>query len=170
MTWDTFHLAALCKFVHQFVEVPDLLGQRCFDFLDSISTNGASDQAGMWIDTRFRKRLLKGYVRVYESIQIALREAGQPCYDFVQFFDRSPFFGTFATYSGYTEVNVILAIRSSCSLVVFMVILGQWHGRGTRCCGVPVNSHGEGLSSPDGVLLSLKRNSRTQHVSSTRER
>jgi hypothetical protein len=41
---NLFHFLSFCQLIHQFVEVPHLLGQRRGDLLDAVATNDSRDQ------------------------------------------------------------------------------------------------------------------------------
>ena len=73
-----FYLASFRQFVHQFVQVPDLLSQRCLNFFNSIATNGAGDQARVRVERGLGKELFKRRVISSQSLQIFHIETGQP--------------------------------------------------------------------------------------------
>ena len=69
-----FYLASF----RQFVQVPDLLSQRCLNFFNSIATNGAGDQARVRVERGLGKELFKRRVISSQSLQIFHIETGQP--------------------------------------------------------------------------------------------
>ena len=69
-----FYLASF----RQFVQVPDLLRQRCLNFFNSIATNGAGDQARVRVERGLGKELFKRRVISSQSLQIFHIETGQP--------------------------------------------------------------------------------------------
>ena len=69
-----FYLASF----RQFVQVPDLLSQRCLNFFNSIATNGAGDQARVCVERGLGKELFKRRVISNQSLQIFHIETGQP--------------------------------------------------------------------------------------------
>ena len=73
-----FYLASFHQLVHQFVQVPDLLSQRCLNFFNSIATNGAGDQARVRVERGLGKELFKHRVISNQSLQIFHIETDQP--------------------------------------------------------------------------------------------
>lgn len=64
MSQKLLHFAAFGEFVHEFIEVPGLLGKFVGDFLDAVPADGAGDEVGVGVERGPGKERLEGGVLI----------------------------------------------------------------------------------------------------------
>ena len=90
LSQNLLHFAAFGQFVHEFIEVPGLLGELVRDFLDPVTADGASDEVGMGVKRGPGEELLEGRVIVEVMLERGLVVPCEPGDDFVELRHGAP--------------------------------------------------------------------------------
>ena len=85
---DLFHFPTFGQFVHQFVQISNLLCQRVLDIFHTMAADNARDEARIWVQGGFGKKAFKCRFFIDELLQLRVVKASQPFDDVIQFIPR----------------------------------------------------------------------------------
>src|SRR5689334_11285862 len=73
-TQNLLHLPALGQFIHQLVQIPNLLRQRIFNFLHTIPTNDPGDEVRIGVERSMLEECFKRCIFFDEFLELLLIE------------------------------------------------------------------------------------------------
>lgn len=77
-TKNLLHLFPLCQPIYQLVKVSDLSGDRVVDLFNTIATDGAFDEMGIWVQGRSVEELFKRHLFFHQLLDFGVIKDGQP--------------------------------------------------------------------------------------------